>query len=191
MKFNSIESNVSIKFFIQSNHTDIDYIVDTNICIYYLLGETRLRGSAIKKVKNYYQEVAWGALSSILDHVILWWSREALATHHSHGAQHLKDWLRQFIQGNESKKKFSYISKKTFFSRLSNKLRKKNILLYIYFKILVPPTVRSALQTLCDALGYHTTITAWDQMFRLAYTSAFECRSKPSSMEVDILSGNF
>jgi len=63
----------------------------------------RLRGSAIKKVKNYYQEVAWGALSSILDHVILWWSREALATHHSHGAQHLKDWLRQFIQGNESK----------------------------------------------------------------------------------------
>ncbi|XP_050449339.1 coiled-coil domain-containing protein 142 [Cataglyphis hispanica] len=111
-------------------------------------GETRLRGSAIKKVKNYYQEVAWGALSSILDHVILWWSREALATHHSHGAQHLKDWLRQFIQGNE-----------------------------------IPPTVRSALQTLCDALGYYTTITAWDQMFRLAYTSAFECRSKPSSME--------
>ncbi|XP_011878866.1 PREDICTED: uncharacterized protein LOC105568091 [Vollenhovia emeryi] len=111
-------------------------------------GETRLRGSAIKKVKNYYQEVAWGALSSILDHVILWWSREALATHHSHGAQHLKDWLRQFIQGNDT-----------------------------------PPTVRSALQNLCDALGYHTTVTAWDQTFRLAYTSAFECRSKPSSTE--------
>lgn len=71
-----------------------------------LLGETRLRGSAVKKVKNYYQEVAWGALSSILDHVILWWSREALATHHSHGAQHLKDWLRQFIQGNDSKNVF-------------------------------------------------------------------------------------
>ncbi|XP_071654096.1 uncharacterized protein [Temnothorax longispinosus] len=113
-----------------------------------LLGETRLRGSAVKKVKNYYQEVAWGALSSILDHVILWWSHEALATHHSHGAQHLKDWLRQFIQGNDT-----------------------------------PPTVRSALQTLCDALGYHTTVIAWDQMFRLAYTSAFECRSKPSSTE--------
>ncbi|XP_024889105.1 coiled-coil domain-containing protein 142 isoform X2 [Temnothorax curvispinosus] len=111
-------------------------------------GETRLRGSAVKKVKNYYQEVAWGALSSILDHVILWWSHEALATHHSHGAQHLKDWLRQFIQGNDT-----------------------------------PPTVRSALQTLCDALGYHTTVIAWDQMFRLAYTSAFECRSKPSSTE--------
>ncbi|KAG5307288.1 CC142 protein, partial [Acromyrmex insinuator] len=111
-------------------------------------GETKLRGSAIKKVKNYYQEVAWGALSSILDHVILWWSREALATHHSHGAQHLKDWLRQFIQGNE-----------------------------------IPPTVRSALQNLCDTLGYHTTVTAWDQTFRLAYTSAFECRSKPSATE--------
>ncbi|EFN79178.1 coiled-coil domain-containing protein 142 [Harpegnathos saltator] len=111
-------------------------------------GETRLRSSAIKKVKNYYQEVAWGALSGILDHVILWWSREALATHHSHGAQHLKDWLRQFIQGNE-----------------------------------IPSTVRPALQNLCDALGYHTTITAWDQQFRLAYTSAFECHSRPSTTE--------
>lgn len=78
------------------------------------LGETRLRGSAIKKVKNYYQEVAWGALSSILDHVILWWSREALATHHSHGAQHLKDWLRQFIQGNESIQCL-FIFKNTFY----------------------------------------------------------------------------
>lgn len=71
-----------------------------------LLDETKLKSSAIKKVKNYYQEVAWGALSSILDHVILWWSREALATHHNHGAQHLKDWLRQFIQGNDSKMSF-------------------------------------------------------------------------------------
>ncbi|XP_032680004.1 coiled-coil domain-containing protein 142 [Odontomachus brunneus] len=111
-------------------------------------GETRLRGSAIKKVKNYYQEVAWGALSSILDHVILWWSREALATHHSQGAQHLKDWLRQFIQGHE-----------------------------------IPSTVRPALQNLCDALGYHTTITVWDQLFRLAYTSVFECSSRPSTTE--------
>lgn len=86
---------------------DID-IADTDI---YYLGETKLRNNAIKKVKSYYQEVAWGALSSILDHVILWWSREALATHHSHGAQHLKDWLRQFIQRNESKKEnfFSHI----------------------------------------------------------------------------------
>ncbi|KAG7190741.1 hypothetical protein KM043_006813 [Ampulex compressa] len=111
-------------------------------------GETRLRGSAIKKVKNYYQEVAWGALSGILDHVVLWWSPEALATYHSHGAQHLKDWLRQFIQRNH-----------------------------------VPPTVRPALQNLCDALGCHATITAWDQLFRLAYTSAFECQSKPSTTE--------
>lgn len=63
-------------------------------------GETRLRRSALKKVKNYYQEVAWGALSSILDHVVLWWSPEALATRHSHGAQQLKDWLSQFIQKN-------------------------------------------------------------------------------------------
>jgi len=87
------------------------YIV---ISIYYMYhtipisGETRLRGITIKKVKNYYQEVAWGALSGILDHVILWWSREALATHHSHGAQHLKDWLQQFIQGNESKSNLEF-----------------------------------------------------------------------------------
>ncbi|XP_076376723.1 coiled-coil domain-containing protein 142 isoform X1 [Megalopta genalis] len=111
-------------------------------------GETRLRGSAMKKVKNYYQEVAWGALSGILDHVILWWSPEGLATHHSHGAQHLKDWLSQFVQRNR-----------------------------------VPQTVRPALQNLCDALGYHATITAWDQLFRLAYTSAFQCRSRASSAE--------
>ncbi|XP_076651754.1 coiled-coil domain-containing protein 142 [Halictus rubicundus] len=111
-------------------------------------GEKRLRGSAMKKVKNYYQEVAWGALSGILDHVILWWSPEALATHHSHGAQHLKDWLHLFVQRNR-----------------------------------VPQTVRPALQNLCDALGYHATITAWDQLFRLAYTSAFQCQSRASPAE--------
>ncbi|CAD1475157.1 unnamed protein product, partial [Heterotrigona itama] len=111
-------------------------------------GETRLRNSAIKKVKNYYQEVAWGALSGILDHVVLWWSPEALATRHNHGAQQLKDWLSQFIQKNH-----------------------------------VPQTVRPALQNLCDALGCHATITEWDQLFRLAYTSAFKCQSKASSTE--------
>ncbi|KOX80150.1 hypothetical protein WN51_08327 [Melipona quadrifasciata] len=111
-------------------------------------GETRLRSSAIKKVKNYYQEVAWGALSGILDHVVLWWSPEALATRHNHGAQQLKDWLSQFIQKNH-----------------------------------VPQTVRPALQNLCDALGCHATITEWDQLFRLAYTSAFKCQSKASSTE--------
>lgn len=90
----------------------------------FLSGESRLRGSAIKKVKNYYQEVAWGAVSNILDHVILWWSREALATRHSHGAQHLKDWLRHFIQGNESKKFSFYIkgfSSLKFFKRICRK----------------------------------------------------------------------
>ncbi|XP_012345486.1 coiled-coil domain-containing protein 142 [Apis florea] len=111
-------------------------------------GETRLRRSALKKVKNYYQEVAWGALSSILDHVVLWWSPEALATRHSHGAQQLKDWLSQFIQKNH-----------------------------------VPQTVRPALQNLCDALRCHATITEWDQLFRLAYTSAFKCQSKASSTD--------
>lgn len=63
-------------------------------------GEKRLKGSAIRKVKNYYQEVAWAALSGMLDHVVLWWSPEALASHHRHGAEHLKNWLRQFIQKN-------------------------------------------------------------------------------------------
>ncbi|XP_003708560.2 coiled-coil domain-containing protein 142 isoform X2 [Megachile rotundata] len=111
-------------------------------------GETRVRGSAMKKVKNYYQEVAWGALSGILDHVVLWWSREALATRHSHGAQQLKDWLSHFVQRNH-----------------------------------VPQTVRPALQNLCDALGYHATVTEWDHLFRLAYTSSFQCQSKASSTE--------
>ncbi|XP_028521435.1 coiled-coil domain-containing protein 142 [Apis cerana] len=111
-------------------------------------GETRLRSSAIKKVKNYYQEIAWGALSSILDHVVLWWSPEALATRHSHGAQQLKDWLSQFVQKNH-----------------------------------VPQTVRPALQNLCDALRCHATIIEWDQLFRLAYTSAFNCQSKACSTD--------
>lgn len=96
------------------------------------LGETRLRGSAIKKVKNYYQEVAWGSLSSILDHVILWWSREALATHHSHGAQHLKDWLRQFIQGNESNDVFLYLKTLLTFNKLHPSGR---VLSYILSKL--------------------------------------------------------
>lgn len=113
-----------------------------------MVRETRLRRSAIKKVKNYYQEVAWGALSSILDHVVLWWSPEALATRHCHGAQQLKDWLSQFVQKNH-----------------------------------VPQTVRPALQNLCDALRCHATIIEWDQLFRLAYTSAFKCQSKASSTD--------
>ena len=62
-------------------------------------GESKIRKSALRKVSDYYQEVAWGAVSSILDHVVLWWSPEALAARHSQGARHLKDWLHQFIQG--------------------------------------------------------------------------------------------
>ncbi|XP_015594878.1 coiled-coil domain-containing protein 142 isoform X2 [Cephus cinctus] len=119
-------------------------------------GETRVRKSAVRKVTDYYQEVAWGAVSSILDHVVLWWSPEALAARHSHGSQHLKDWLHQFTQGRD-----------------------------------VPPTVRPALQNLCDALGCHVTVTAWDQLFRLAYTSAFECQSRPSSTEGTDTGQNF
>ncbi|XP_012267133.2 coiled-coil domain-containing protein 142 [Athalia rosae] len=111
-------------------------------------GESRLRKAALRKATDYYQEVAWGAVSSILDHVVLWWSPEALASRHSQGALHLKDWLHQFIQANE-----------------------------------VPPTVSPALQNLCDALGCHVTTTAWDQIFRSAYTSAFNCQSKPLSTE--------
>lgn len=65
------------------------------------IDEMKIRRSAVKKVTEYYQEVAWGAVSSILDHVVLWWSREALAARHSHGSQHLKDWLHQFIQGSD------------------------------------------------------------------------------------------
>lgn len=144
-------------------------------------GETRLRASAIKKVKNYYQEVAWAALSGILDHVILWWSREALATRHSHGAQHLKDWLRQFIQKNESTKKYTFFR---IYIYRTFRISSRDHVLMLTCSISVPHTVRPALQNLCDALGYHTTITVWDQLFRLAYTSAFECRSKPSSVEV-------
>lgn len=64
-------------------------------------GESRLRRAAQRKATDYYQEVAWGAVSSILDHVILWWSPEALATRHSQGALHLKDWLHQFIQASD------------------------------------------------------------------------------------------
>ena len=63
--------------------------------------ETKIRRTAVKKVTEFYQEVAWGSVSSILDHVVLWWSPEALAARHSHGSQHLKDWLHQFIQGND------------------------------------------------------------------------------------------
>lgn len=133
-------------------------------------GETRLRSSAIKKVKNYYQEVAWGALSGILDHVVLWWSPEALATRHNHGAQQLKDWLSQFIQKNHGTREILISNTHLRFS--------------IFVKILVPQTVRPALQNLCDALGCHATITEWDQLFRLAYTSAFKCQSKASSTEV-------
>ncbi|XP_058810309.1 coiled-coil domain-containing protein 142 isoform X2 [Phymastichus coffea] len=45
--------------------------------------ETVFRKTAIKRVTEFYQEVAWDSVSSILDHVILWWSSEALAARHS------------------------------------------------------------------------------------------------------------
>ncbi|XP_017886413.1 coiled-coil domain-containing protein 142 isoform X2 [Ceratina calcarata] len=112
--------------------------------------ETTLRSSAMRRAKNYYREIAWAALSAILDHVVLWWSPEALATRHSHGARQLEDWLSQFVQRNR-----------------------------------VPQTVRSALQNLCDALGYHATITEWDHLFRSSYTSSFECQSKTSTEGTD------
>ncbi|XP_046753058.1 coiled-coil domain-containing protein 142 [Diprion similis] len=114
----------------------------------FIQGEYRLKKGILEKVSTHYQEVAWGAVSSILDHVVLWWSPEALATRHSQGALHLKDWLHQFIQASK-----------------------------------VPPTVLPALQNLCDALGHHVTTTAWDQLFRSAYTSAFNCQSSSFSSE--------
>ncbi|XP_033219207.1 coiled-coil domain-containing protein 142 [Belonocnema kinseyi] len=108
--------------------------------------EKKIREMAMKKIKEFYQEVAWGSISSILDHVVLWWSPKALAVSHSRGAQHFKDWLHRFLQKHK-----------------------------------VPSTVRPALQNLCDTLGCHVTVTAWDERFRRAYTSSFACQSKPSS----------
>ncbi|XP_063986066.1 coiled-coil domain-containing protein 142 [Diachasmimorpha longicaudata] len=64
-------------------------------------GETKVRRSALTRLSDYYQHVAWAAISGILDHVVLWWSPEGLAARHSQGAHHLKDWLRRFIQTNE------------------------------------------------------------------------------------------
>lgn len=61
-----------------------------------------IRKVAIKIVQEYYQEAIWSSVSSILDHVVLWWSPEALASRHSHGSELLKDWLHRFIEGNDS-----------------------------------------------------------------------------------------
>ncbi|XP_046629049.1 uncharacterized protein LOC124309432 [Neodiprion virginianus] len=115
----------------------------------FVQGECKLKNGVLEKVAAHYQVVAWGAVSSILDHVVLWWSPGALATRHSQGALHLKDWLHQFIQASN-----------------------------------VPPIVLPALQNLCDALGHHVTTTAWDQLFRSAYTSAFNCQSSSLSTEI-------
>jgi hypothetical protein len=53
------------------------------------------------------------------------------------------------------------------------------ISLYIFLNnYSVPFTIRPTLETLYDALGCDMTLTIWDQLFRLAYTAAFKCRSK-------------
>ncbi|XP_011505801.1 PREDICTED: coiled-coil domain-containing protein 142 [Ceratosolen solmsi marchali] len=108
--------------------------------------KVKIRRAAVTKIIEFYQEVAWSSVSTILDHVVLWWSPEALAVRHDDGSKHLKDWLQQFIKEKD-----------------------------------VPSTVRPALQTLCDALGSHMTVTGWDKFFRLAYIDAFECQSKAAS----------
>ncbi|KAJ8670791.1 hypothetical protein QAD02_002050 [Eretmocerus hayati] len=63
--------------------------------------EMRIRRKALERIFELNQDVVWSSVSSMLDHVVLWWSSEALAARHSHGSQHLKDWLHQFIQGND------------------------------------------------------------------------------------------
>ena len=64
----------------------------------FFIDEKRIRATAMRKIIEFYQEVAWGSISSILDHVVLWWSPKALAVSHSRGAQHFKDWLHRFLQ---------------------------------------------------------------------------------------------
>ena len=66
----------------------------------FYLDEIIIRQTAMKIVKDRYQELIWSSVSSILDHVVLWWSPEALASRHSHGSELLKDWLHRFIEGN-------------------------------------------------------------------------------------------
>ncbi|XP_043481011.1 uncharacterized protein LOC122510434 isoform X2 [Leptopilina heterotoma] len=63
--------------------------------------EKKIRVAAMNKIIKFYQEVAWGSISSILDHVLLWWSSKALAISHSRGAQHFKDWLHRFLKKNQ------------------------------------------------------------------------------------------
>ncbi|XP_043283218.1 uncharacterized protein [Venturia canescens] len=67
-------------------------------CLKRTEGGVKLKTKARNKIFVYYQEVTWGAVSTVLDHVILWWSPEALAPRHIEGVHHLKDWLHQFIQ---------------------------------------------------------------------------------------------
>ncbi|XP_023290611.1 uncharacterized protein LOC105699959 [Orussus abietinus] len=110
--------------------------------------ETRVRRTALKRVINYYQEVAWVAVSTILDHIILWWSAGPFTARHRYEVEHLNDWLHRFTQRAD-----------------------------------VPSNVRSILQNLRETLAVHITVTVWDRLFRTAYTSAFECQSKRSSIE--------
>ncbi|XP_057340507.1 uncharacterized protein LOC130677689 [Microplitis mediator] len=57
----------------------------------------KIRSSILARLSDYYCQVCWAAISEILDHVILWWSAEGLATRHNHGAHYLKDWLHSFL----------------------------------------------------------------------------------------------
>ncbi|KAH0557837.1 hypothetical protein KQX54_012170 [Cotesia glomerata] len=57
----------------------------------------KVRSSILARLSDYYCQVSWAAISEILDHVILWWSPEGLATRHNHGAHYLKDWLHSFL----------------------------------------------------------------------------------------------
>lgn len=71
------------------------------LCLKKITDEKKIRVAAMNKIINFYQEVAWGSISSILDHVLLWWSSKALAISHSRGAQHFKDWLHRFLKKNQ------------------------------------------------------------------------------------------
>jgi hypothetical protein len=65
------------------------------------IDKIKIRSFAVMKVIDFYQEMVWSSVSTILDHVILWWSSDALAAQHTHGSKYVKDRLQQLIKRND------------------------------------------------------------------------------------------
>ncbi|KAK3932237.1 Coiled-coil domain-containing protein 142 [Frankliniella fusca] len=104
--------------------------------------EKRARGGVRRRAQQYYQQLLWGEVGCVVEHVLLWWGagcarRGPLGAEPPDHCHHLRAWLIKLTKSPA-----------------------------------VPALCLGALQSLVDSLGVHVTSTSWDALFRRAIVAA-------------------